>query len=208
MYRHCVVVVLALMCASCSCLPGGYSPWERDVVHDGIRFDKIRYSKSGTIITHLAQKTVIEGFPCQASWVHFYSDWKLQNAFSSERVTVNGIDIPEGTWVEFHRDGYIRMCAFPDNIVIQGLTCKGTGGATGVQTGFYPSGRLKWFFSKGDVTIEGIPCNGGVFSIIGLHEDGSVMACRLAGDVVIDGKRYKKRTQMKFEGDGRVVEAR
>ena len=71
---------------------------------------------------------------------------------------IQGTQIPKGTWVQLNQDLTIRFCSFPGDTNIQGHLCDGgAGGAKGVTTAFYPSGRLSAFFALNDVEIQGIP---------------------------------------------------
>ncbi len=76
----------------------------------------------------------------------------------------------------------------------------------GAYTGFYPSGRLRYFFCPQDVWIDGIPCNGGSFSLIELYESGRLRQCRLSESVEMNGRTYQKRETVELSCDGELVE--
>ena len=97
------------------------------------------------------------------------------------------------------------MCSFPDDIEIQGMMCIGTGGPKGVQTSFYKNGNLKYFFSREKLEIDTVPCKGGVFYIIGFYENGLLKTFTLYDNCVINGKEYKKHTNIKLDESGNVV---
>lgn len=183
-----------------SCL--GHGRWQRDIEMEGIRFEKIRSSGS-VIIGRLSEDTTIQGYPCKKGWVHFYSNQGLKS-FSLERpMKINSIEIPASTWVTLNEKGALILCAFPYNIEIQGHMCRGSGGPKGVQVSFYENGALKTFFSPESVVIHGIPCKGGVFNYIGLHENGNLKACTLSGNTVINGVQYAKGERLRFDEKGR-----
>ena len=196
-------------CATClisvSFFSMGCSRWEKNVVRGSMRFERLRHSKSGSIIGRLADDTVIQGYPCSAGWAHFYSDWRLKDFMLVSPMTINGVSVPADTWVSLEPEGDLRRCAFPDDTTVQGFTCIGTGGSKGCATAFYESGRLKYFFSPENLVIKGIPCKGGQFSIIGLHENGRVMTCKLSEKITIGKKMYRKGKNLSFDDKGNVV---
>lgn len=194
-------LVFLVSCNSC----GGYSKWQKNAEMDGIKFDKMRHSKSGTIIGYLSDNTAIQGYPCKAGWIHFYKDRELQNFTLLDSMTINGVDVPTKTWVTLNETGILVRCAFPENIEIQGILCKGTGGPKGAQVSFYASGKLRSFFSPDQVDIHGIPCKGGIFRIIALHENGLVKECNLSRAIELHGVKYKKGNKLYFDENGNVV---
>jgi hypothetical protein len=66
------------------------------------------------------------------------------------------------------------------------------GGNIKEATGFYPSGKLRFFFPREDVVIDGIPCKGGSLNGIWLYPSGKVQKARLSEDKVINGVNYHK----------------
>ena len=179
--------------------------WELNVVRNGIRFDKLRSSRSGTIIGFLSSDTLIQNYYCRRGWIHFYDDWSLKNFFLCKVTDIYGFSIPVDTWMKLDKDGDLVLCAFPHNMEIQGYWCKGTGGPSGVQTSFYKNGQIKYFFSPFDVDIDGIPCCGGVFHIIGFHENGVLKTARLYKSAEIRGVKYRKGYMVEFNADGKCI---
>ena len=194
-------------------LTGCIHDWNRDVMVNGIYFDKIRQSSSGTILGQLASNTDIEGFPCKEGWVHFYDDYKLQNFTNYKEIEIDGVIIPKDTWVELTQDGVLDLCAFPENRIVQDHLVYGSGGSKGAHTTFYTDsenrGKLKSFFSPEDVVIDGIPCNGGLFGklfdLIKLHPDGSLKYCTLSKNTTINGERYKKRDVITLDENRKII---
>jgi len=194
-------------------LTGCVHDWNKDVIVNGIYFDKIRQSSSGTIIGDLASNTDIEGYPCKEGWVYFYEDYKLQNFTNYKEIEIDGVTIPEDTWVELTQDGTLDLCAFPENIIVQDHLVYGSGGSKGAHTTFYTDsenkGKLKSFFSPEDAVIGGIPCNGGpfgkLFDIIKLHPDGSLKYCTLSKDTTINGERYNKGDIITLDENRRII---
>lgn len=183
-----------------SCL--GHGRWQRDVEIEGIRFKKIRSGESG-IIGRLSEDTTIQGYPCKKGWVHFYNNQDLKSFTLERPMKINNIEIPASTWVTLNEKGALILCAFPCDMEIQGHMCRGTGGPKGVQVSFYENGALKIFFSPETVVIQGVPCKGGVFNYIELHENGDLKACTLSGNTVINGVQYDKGERVRFDEKGR-----
>lgn len=185
-----------------SCL--GYTKWERDVEMNGIEFKKIRYSDSGGIIAYLDKNTTIQGYPCKKGWVHFHENKDLKSFALEKSIKINYLEIPVGTWMTLNQDGLLSLCAFPDNIDIQGYLCRGTGGPKGVQVSFYESGALRVFFSPDPIEIQGIPCKGGVFNSIVLHENGDLKECTLSEPTEINYIEYDKGERLSFDIKGNI----
>ncbi len=146
--------------------------------------------QSGSVlIGRLESPMVIDGYPCDASWVHFTEAGKLQAFFLSDTCMIQGNHIPKGTWIRLNPDQTLQACAFPEDTTIQGYLCDGgIGGAEGVMTGFHPSGRLAAFFPVSDVVIQGIPCKASVFRPVYLYENGNLKEFTLAQDAVVGGQ--------------------
>ena len=191
------------------CCSPGYTPWQRNVVVKGIRFDRLRSSKRGAHIGFLAQPSTIQGLPCQRLWVHFDPEWRLSLCVLAENRTIRGVDFPAGTWLRLDADGNPTVCTFPDDRTVQGHRVRGgSGGVKGPHTGFFPSGRLRAYFARKDVTINGVPCRGSAFHIIGLHENGHLHRCRLAAQATINGTTYRRGTMLELDEHGNVTAPR
>lgn len=212
MKRICtVLVILGISFSLLACL----EKWEKDVSVNGITFEIIRKSSSGTFIARIASDTDIDGYPCQKGWVHFHDNWRIQNFTNYREIIVDGVTIPEGTWVELAENGALALCAFPQNQLVQGYLVYGSGGAMGAHTTFHTDaanrGMLQSFFSPLDVCIDGIPCSGGalgkLFHPIRLYPDGRLQYCVLSQSVTIEGIRYKKGAALSFDQNGKVLKA-
>jgi hypothetical protein len=145
--------------------------------------------RSGSIlIGQLESPMVIDGYPCDASWVHFSESGKLKAFLLSDTCMIQGNRIPKGTWMRLYPDQTLQSCSFPEDSDIQGYLCDGGfGGSEGVTTGFYPSGRLEAFYSPKDIVVQGFPCKASAFSPIYLHENGKLKKATLARDLVTGG---------------------
>ncbi|MEQ9411548.1 MAG: hypothetical protein RIK87_27790 [Fuerstiella sp.] len=196
-----VVVMLAVIIAST-----GLHSWEYQKSVDGIRYSRVRsedHPSHGRItIGRLADPVEIDG-RIYRDWLHRREDGTIVGGLLAEDTIAGDLNIPAGTWVSFTADNDLRACHFPKDQDIQGYRCRGTGGGgKGAVVSFYPSGRLKFFFSGTDITIRNIPCRGGLFSGIGLHEDGQLQTCTLAKSVTIYGRDLERGTRVHFTEDG------
>jgi hypothetical protein len=180
--------------------------WLRDVEMDGIKFKKIKTGDSGIIIGYLNENTTIQAYPCKKGWIHLYKNKNLKSFTLEKSALINNIEIPSETWATLNEKGDIILCAFPENMEIQGHLCRGTGGSKGVQVSFYESGALKMFFSPESIKIQGVLCKGGVFNHIGLHENGKLKTCTLQSNTIIDSVQYNKGERLRFDITGRVIQ--
>ena len=200
------IALCILACFNAGCLFD--SDWERDVVKNGIAFDKVTQRESGIWTGVLKENTQIQGYPCQKGWVGFNGDWTLRRFTLSEPFDIGHDTIlPKDTYVvSLWQGGRIRVCALPGRMKIQGQRCIGTGGPKGVQVSFYPDGALQTFFAPQDTDIQGVPCRGGVFHIIQLHPNGSIKQATLPVDTRINDIIYPKGKTLYFNETGQIVE--
>ena len=189
---------------------GGCAGWqEKNVVRNGIHFDKLRTEElrqepAATIIVgELAADSEIYGYPCARGFIVFHDNWQLREFKLTRVYPFREFRIPAGTWMFPDRHGNIKTCNFPRDVEIQGHLCRGgRGGLEGVQTSFYENGSLESYFSRKDVVINGIPCLGSVFHPITLHENGQLKRCTLAVTTVIEGVEYLRKTRITFDSHG------
>lgn len=189
----------------------GCHKWLKDQSVDGIKYTKVRFvdenkddSNGIYSVGYLKEPTQIGGLS-YSGWLHLRNNGSVAGGLLHHESEVNGIKIPFGTWVSFDNDGNLLRCHFPENKRIQGYSCIGTGGAKGVTVTFYPSGKLKYFFSPKNVEIDGILCKGSVFNIIGLHENGRLMTATAAEDIEYDGISINKGTQLELDENGNLT---
>ena len=189
----------------------GCAPWqigaEHDVVKNGIAFKDFRENKDGSKIGNLAKDTEIDGWPCKQGFIAFHADWKLDELQLSKDHERNGIFMPAGTWVFPDKNGNPGVCIFQRDIEIQGYLCRGSGsGKQGFMTSFYASGKLKQFFSRDPVTVNGVVCDDSLFHGISLHENGSLKQCKLNSQVDIGGVSYRSGSIICLDESGKVLE--
>ena len=136
-------------------------------------------------------------------WLHRRENGTITGGMLAKDAVVNEIRLPADTWVSFHRDGKFKSCHFPSDQTIQGHQCRGTGGGSkGAVVVFYPNGKLKEFFAPKSVAIQNVPCKGGLFASIQLHENGKLKQCTLSEAVTLDGKQLKQGTRITLDETG------
>lgn len=193
------------ICSICLTLLSSCTHWERNVTVNGIHFNKISRSESGTIIGHTSRDEKIGTIVCKQGWVHFDDDMNLKFCAVKEPIQYKGNTIPADTWIRMDQDQNIYLCAFPQNTMIQNHLCKGTGGPKGYQTSFFNSGKLKSFFASEIVEIDGIPCKASGTAIISLHENGGLKECTLAKDSIINSTQFNANTKIKLDKSGTLI---
>lgn len=186
----------------------GYTRWQKNITVHNIEFSKIRYGVEDgdtlVVIGYIKADKTIAGYPCAAGWVHFNKTWDLRLFQLSATTTINNFSYAQGTWIRFAEDGGV-VGVFPTATEVQGYLCRGGGGAMGIQTAFYPSGKLRSFFSKKDVLVGDVLCESSLFAFVGLHENGRLRECKLAQAHTFAGVLYKKGSRVVLDENGKVV---
>lgn len=198
MKKRTVIIVLVIV----GIFMSGCVEWEKDVVLNGIRFEKFC---RGNMMGYLAEDTIIQNYPCKKSFVVFYDDWSLDEFQVSKSFEFNDFVIPAKTWVSLDKDGNITICMFPRDIRVQGHLCRGSiMGRESIHTVFHKNKKLKCFFARKDVNIDSIPCKGSVFCPILLHDNGKLQSCTLAKTITVNGKTYQKGSKISLDKKGNV----
>lgn len=205
--------ITALMCVCTTLIlaNGGFHSWNYNQLVDGIQYKRIRTERVKDepevllSIGQLAQNVEIDGLIYQG-WLHRRDDGTVRGGLLAEKAVVNGVSIPAETWVSFNQKGQLRSCAFPANQTIQKHRCRGTGGGSkGAVVVFYPNGKLKEFFAPGNVVIQNIPCTGGLFHSIQLHENGRLKSCTLSEAAMIGSTAFRSGERIKLDVNGRLM---
>ena len=179
---------------------------ENDVVKNGIRFEAFREYDDGSKLGELASDTVIDDWPCKKDFIVFHPDWRLDELQLSRDYERNGIFMPERTWVFPDVQGNPGICMFPHDVNIQGYLVRGSWmEKEGFMTLFYASGKLKLFYSREPVTVDGVTCDDSIFEGISLHESGRLQQCKLGKTASIDGVEYSKGSIIKLDQAGKVL---
>jgi hypothetical protein len=152
----------------------------------------------------------IQGISCSGS-VEYYQGGKLKSCTLGREDTVTAQPLPPGTVVNLTPEGSLDWCFLPQNTVIQGHVCLGSG--HGFMTGFHPNGQLKTAWLADDEVIQGIPCakyrflsslfGGGERTVF--DESGRLRYCTLSRDFTIEDQNLKKGDEVRFDREGRLL---
>lgn len=197
--------VLFLGAASLLLTAGLAAGWQRDVTLHGVIFTKVRTGADGIHIGQIDTETVVGGRACRAGWLHLHPDGTPAAFTAAREIPLARVTIPADTWVSQNPDGVVTVCAFPEDTLVQGHLCRGTGGPKGVQVAFYPDGALRQFFLARPATIDGVPCDTGlVRGAVELYENGRLKSCRLGQDLERDGRKLRKGTRITLSPEGQI----
>lgn len=199
--RHLLALLVATL------LPANVHPadWQRDVTRHGVIFTKVRTTADGLHIGHIDTETVIGGRACRPGWLHLHPDGTPAAFTAAHNIVLPRFTIPAGTWVQQDPSGIITVCSFPRDIIVQGHLCRGTGGAKGVQTAFFPSGALKQFFPARPTIIDEVPCGPGLTrGWVELHENGRLKSCLLGENWSNRGRQLRKGTRITLTPEGEL----
>lgn len=181
------------------------APRQDEVTLHGVVFSKVRTGADGLHVGRIDTETVVGDRACRPGWLHLHPDGTPAAFTAARDLTLPRCTIPAGTWVRQDASGTVTVCAFPQDTVVQGHVCRGTGGPKGVQTIFYPDGALRQFFPVETVEIDGVPCAPSLLrGMVELHPDGRLKSCLLARDHRIAGVKHRKGTRLNLNPDGTV----
>jgi len=148
----------------------------------------LRHENGGMKRALLVEESEIEGFPCQ-SWIWWYEDGRLDNFELARDLTVQGHAFPARTRLFFDHEGRLAHAWLSEDAVIDGRPCRG---GMKIDTAFHPNGRVRAFFPRRTLEIDGVPCTASVFHPIYLHPDGRLLRCKLAREVTLAGRTFRK----------------
>jgi hypothetical protein len=150
---------------------------------------------------HLVEETTLEGLPARR-WVWLYEDGRLDNIELARDLSVQGHAFPQGTRVFFDREGHLAHAWLSANTTLDGLPCRGR---WKIDTAFHPNGHVRAFFPPEDYEIDGVLCEASVFHPVYLHPDGHLAQCKLARDVVLDGRTFERGTILALDASGKAM---
>jgi hypothetical protein len=166
---------------------------------DAVRSESGNLDTAGRTIMRLTEDMVIRGRPCKKGWLRLHPNGVPSSFTAAREIQFGKLQIPADTWVMQNEKSLVLVCAFPSDIEIHGVLCKGTGGAKGVQVALYASGALKRVFLAQDSRIQGVPCAANIFSgAVDFYENGRLKSCKLSDSFTIDGVPYKKGARLQF----------
>lgn len=153
--------------------------WIRNTTVNEIAFSKLRYLIHDGDTTGIIGRTKtdfnINNIPCKKAWVHFNQHWEPILFQLSEAHQVKNVNLPKNSWVRFSNTSEYIIVVFPRDTVINGFPVKGGGGSTGVQTQFYPNGKLRSFFPYKNMLVNNTSIKKSLFHSVTLNEHGEVI---------------------------------
>lgn len=180
--------------------------WQRDVTVHGVTFAKVRTNADGFHIGQIETEAVVGGRACRAGWLHLHPDGTPAAFTAAQEIVLPRLTIPAGTWVRQNEAGVAIVCSFPQDTLVQGHLCRGTGGSKGVQTSFHPDGALKQFYLRSPTVIDGLPCDTGLLrGWVELHPNGRLKSCLLAKDHVRAGRKLRRGTRITLSPGGELL---
>jgi len=165
---------------------------------------------SQTAVAPNSEVVEIQGISCTGS-VEYYQGGKLKSCMLGREDTITGQPLPPGTVVNLTPEGSLDWCFLPQNTMIQGHLCLGSGHE--FMTCFHPNGQLKTAWLAQDEVIQGIPCAKYHFmsSLFGggertlFDERGRLRYCRLSAAVTLEGQPLKKGAEVRLGEEGKLV---
>jgi hypothetical protein len=150
----------------------------------------------------LPEPQQVEEVPCATGYAWFHEDGNLGSCALSRDAKIVGVELPAGTTVFFKENGDFDYCWLSRPTVIQGFECKGHGHST--MTGFYASGKLRYFWPPEDLEVDGVPCKATGFASVVLHENGRLRGCRLSRSTTIQGREFSDGDDVALDKDGKL----
>ena len=184
---------------ACLLLAGCFA-WEHDVPRGGYQFERYRVD-SDIHIGVLAESAEVDGFVCEAGgWAHFNPDWSLRACVLAEPHRMEYFTLPAGAWVQPRTDRIV--VAFETDTPCQGYICQGSGGTKGIQSTFYPNGRLRAFFPPEAVQVDDVTCRASLYANVQLYESGALKQCAPAVEGEINGVAYPAGRSLRLDESG------
>jgi len=152
----------------------------------------------------LTQPTTVQGMPCMR-WLWFYPNGAIDEFQTSEDIVLQDVSIPKYSTVFLREDSTLKAAWLHHDITIQGYPCAGSRWSK-TSTGFHPNGRLRYFFPRKPLTIQGFPVKPGGLSGVYFYENGALHKFYLSKDVEIGGQLYKKGIRLILDEAGHVIE--
>lgn len=150
----------------------------------------------------LAEPAAIQGLPCR-SWVRFHQNGRLSTCELADEAAVQGQVLPAASYLVFDEEGQLRSCFLAQDTLIQGHWCRG--GPFKTATTFHADGRLRSFFARDALSIDGVPCVASSHDPVHLHGSGRLAGCRLAADITRDAETLRQGQVVRFDDAGRVT---
>jgi hypothetical protein len=104
---------------------------------------------------------------------------------------LGAVAAPDGAWVALDPAGAVDFVFLPRTMALEAHLCRG--GGHDYMTRFHPNGRLRSCWLDRDEVVDGLPCRGSGWFLLGgvsteFHDDGRLAACTLARPAIVDGQ--------------------
>lgn len=176
-----------------------------------VNLNALQGRKQKTTKLKLDKPTEIQDMLCR-SYAVFHENGQVKETILAEEDTISGHFIPNRSRVYFRDDGTLEICSFTQDTEIGGYLCKGNR-MYGYQAGFHPNGTLRLVWLAHDTDIQNILCMKASFwaDVFGggvgvyFHDNGVLTKCKLARDVTIEGKLFKKGDHVRFDRERNLI---
>ncbi|MCD4650387.1 MAG: hypothetical protein K8S56_01160 [Candidatus Cloacimonetes bacterium] len=164
---------------------------------------RVKYNNNGSICRGYSKEPIeINGYSC-VRYIWFYPEGTLDNFEVADSTIINNIPIPARSKKFLTPDGVLDCVWFSRDVLVQGYFCPG--GNCKEATGFHPNGQLRYVFPREPVEINGILCYPSGMTGVYFYPEGNLKSCYVYQDVDIQGKHYKKATQLQFSQLGEII---
>jgi hypothetical protein len=116
-------------------------------------------------LLRLARDTVIDGVSCGATGrarAEVHGNGRLSECPMPRDTVIGGHAFPRASWPRFTDTGVLMAAWFSQDVMLQGVPCKGAGYKAWSVT-FHPSGRLSSCYLSREAEIDGVPCQSAWF---------------------------------------------
>jgi len=146
----------------------------------------------------------MQGYPCMRR-LWFYETGAIDQFQTSEDIVIQEIAIPKYSTVFLREDSTLKAAWLHHDAEIQGCPCTGSTWSK-TSTGFHPNGKLRCFFPRKTLTIQGFPVKPGGLAGVYFYESGKLRQFYLNEDVEQDGRVYKKGLRLTLDERGTIIE--
>lgn len=137
----------------------------------------------------LKEDSMVQGFPC-TGWVHLFPEGTLRQFELSHDFVITGVIFPRNTIVFLDDKQKLEKAYLSKDTEIHSYPCPGGKGK--LATGFYASGKLRYFFPRNDMLVNGYPVAGGSMKGVWFYESGKLKKFFLTKDYMVNGVQYSK----------------
>lgn len=157
------------------------------VIPNNTNHDNSIYQEGENSKIFLKEDSMIQGFPC-TGWAHFFPEGTLRQFELSHDYVITGIIFPKNSIVFLDDQSKLEKVYLSKDTEIHSYPCPGGKGK--IATGFYASGKLRYFFPREDMLVHGYPVAGGSMKGVWFYESGKLEKFYLTKDYTVNGVQY------------------